>query len=63
MESRKIKDLQKEMKSLGILNIEADGDLSIDLISDAIDAVKETNLNFKELAEQSKKYSAEFTAR
>ncbi|QTQ13551.1 hypothetical protein HRQ91_03245 [Treponema parvum] len=61
MESKEIKELQKEMKSLGILNIEADGDLSIGLLRDAIDAVKETNLNFKELAEKSKQFSAAAT--
>lgn len=52
-----IKELQKEMKSLGIINIEADGNLSPELLQDAIEAVKETNYNFKELAEQSKKLS------
>ena len=53
-----IKDLQKEMKSLGIINIEADGDLSPSLLRDAVEAVKETNLNFKELAEKSKEMAA-----
>lgn len=52
-----IKELQKEMKSLGIINIEADGNLSPELLQDAIEAVKETNYNFKELAAQSKKLS------
>ncbi len=47
-----IKELQKEMKSLGILNIEADGELSPELLKDAVDAVKETNLDFKDLAEK-----------
>lgn len=47
-----IKELQKEMKSLGILNIEAEGELSPELLKDAVDAVKETNLDFKALANQ-----------
>lgn len=49
-----VKELQKEMKSLGILNVEADGELSLELLKDAVDAVKEINLNFKDLAEKSK---------
>lgn len=53
-----IKELQKEMKNLGILNIEADGELSPELLKDAVDAVKETNLNFKDLAEKSKTMAA-----
>lgn len=53
-----IKELQKEMKSLGILNIEADGELSPELLKDAVDAVKETNLDFKDLAEKSKAMAA-----
>lgn len=54
-----IKDLQKEMESLGIINIEADGDLSPSLLKDAVEAVKETNLDFKALAEKSKTMAAE----
>lgn len=54
-----IKDLQEEMKSLGIINIEADGDLSPSLLRDAVEAVKETKLNFKDLAEKSNKMAAE----
>lgn len=54
-----IKDLQKEMKSLGIINIEADGDLSPSLLKDAVEAVKETNLDFKALAEKAKTMAAE----
>lgn len=48
-----VKELQKEMKSLGILNVEADGELSLELLKDAVDAVKEINLNFKELKKNS----------
>ena len=50
MSNVNIGELQKEMKSLGILNIEADGNFSPELLKDAVDAVKETNFN--ELAKQ-----------
>lgn len=53
-----IKNLQKEMKSLGIINIEADGELSPSLIKDAVDAVKETALDFKTLSVKSKELAA-----
>lgn len=49
-----IKELQKDIKALGIINIEADGNLSSELLKDAVEAVKESKLNFKELAEKSK---------
>lgn len=49
-----VKALQKEMKSLGILNIEADGELTSELLQDAIDAVKENPLDFKELAAEAR---------
>ena len=49
-----VKNLQKEMSSLGIISIDADGNLSPELLKDAVEAVKETNLNFKELLETSK---------
>lgn len=48
-----VKELQKEMSSLGIISIDADGNLSPELLKDAVEAVKETNLNFKELLETS----------
>lgn len=54
-----IKDLRKEMKSLGIISIEADGDLSPSLLKDAVEAVKETALDFTVLAEKSKAMAAE----
>lgn len=54
-----IKDLQKEMKSLGIINIEADGDLSPSLLKDAVEAVKETNIDFATIAEKAKTMAAE----
>jgi hypothetical protein len=53
-----VKELQKEMKSLGIINIEADGELSPSLLKDAIESVKETSLDFTELAKESKKMVA-----
>lgn len=52
MSNVNIGELQKEMKILGILNIEADGNFSPELLKDAVDAVKETNLNFRDLAKQ-----------
>lgn len=54
-----IRDLQNEMKSLGIINIEADGDLSPSLLKDAVEAVKETKLDFRTLAKKSKEMAAE----
>ena len=41
-----IKELQKDIKALGIINIEADGNLSPELLKDAVEAVKESKLNF-----------------
>lgn len=42
------------MNFLGIINIEADGEFSLELVKEAINSVKEANLDFKSLAEQSK---------
>ncbi len=53
-----IKELKKDIKALGIINIEADGNLSPELLHDAVEAVKEANLNFKELAEKSRLMAA-----
>ncbi len=53
-----IKALQKEMNALGIINIEADGDLSPSLLKDAVEAVKETALDFKSIAEKSRSMAA-----
>lgn len=53
MSELNVKDLQKEMAELGIINIEADGDLSPALLKDAVDAVKDLNLNFDDLAANS----------
>jgi hypothetical protein len=55
-----VKALQKEMKSLGILNIEADGELTSELLQDAIDTVKENPLDFKELAAEAKAKKARY---
>ncbi len=56
MANEKMKNVQAEIKRLGILNIEASGDLTPDAICDAVDAVKEINLNFKELAKKAAQY-------
>lgn len=53
-----IEELQKEMKSLGIINIEADGELSPSLLKDAVDAVKETALDFEALSAKSQELAA-----
>ena len=50
MNDKHIKTLQKEIKELGIINIEADDELTADVLEDAIQAVKDTNLDFAELA-------------
>lgn len=55
MDKSKMRNYEKELKSLGILNIEADGNFSEALIEEAIDAVKQTNINFKSIAEQAEK--------
>lgn len=56
MANEKMKNVQAEIKRLGILNIEASGALTPDVICDAVDAVKEINLNFKELAKKAAQY-------
>ena len=58
MDDINFKELKKEMKSLGIINIEADGELSPSLLKDAVEAVKETALDFKNIAEKSKELAA-----
>lgn len=50
-----IQKLEQEAKALGILNIEASGELTPAYVKDAIDAVKAINVNFKELAAQARK--------
>ena len=50
MNDKHIKTLQKEIKELGIINIKADDELTADVLEDAIQAVKDTNLDFAELA-------------
>lgn len=58
MDKAEIRKLKKEMDSLGIINIEADGEFSLELVKEAINSVKEANLDFKSLAEQSKLMAA-----
>ena len=45
---------------MGILNIEADGELTSELLQDAIDTVKENPLDFKELAAEAKAKKARY---
>lgn len=45
-----IKSIQNEIKELGIINIEADCELTAGVLVDVIQAVKDINLNFAELA-------------
>lgn len=47
MNEARIKELQKEMKSLGILSIEADGNMSESLLQDAISVVKNSHIDIK----------------
>lgn len=41
-----------ECKNLGIINIQASGDLTPELAAEAVQAVKEINLDFKSLAKR-----------
>lgn len=43
-----VKQAKSDIKKLGILNIEAAGDLSSDVLVDTVNAVKDVNLDFKE---------------
>lgn len=47
---------KKDIKNLGIMGIETSGSVLPDDIYDAVRAVKEVNLNFKDLAKQAEKY-------
>lgn len=40
----------KDCNELGIINIQASGDLTLDLAAEAVDAVRKINLDFKSLA-------------
>lgn len=55
MDEMSVKELQKEMSDLGILNIEASGELTSSCVKDAIDVVKSINLDFHQLAEEAKR--------
>lgn len=54
MDKINVEKLQKEMDSLGILNIEASGEFTPSCVQDAVDVVKSINLDFHQLAEQAK---------
>ncbi|MDE6245881.1 MAG: hypothetical protein K2M50_09550 [Treponemataceae bacterium] len=49
---RNLKELEKEMKALGIINIAASGELTPEFAREAIDAVKSVNIDFEEIASQ-----------
>nr|DAK69398.1 MAG TPA: hypothetical protein [Caudoviricetes sp.] len=44
--------LQKEMEALGIINIEADVPLTVDILRDVIQVVKDIDLDFDKIAKQ-----------
>ncbi|MGP1459512.1 MAG: hypothetical protein ACTTKL_09410 [Treponema sp.] len=44
--------LQRDMKELGIINVEVSGNLTIDLLEDAVQVVKEVNIDFNKFAQQ-----------
>lgn len=54
MDKVNVEDLQKEIDRLGILNIEASGELTPSCVQDAVDVVKSINLDFHQLAAQAK---------
>ena len=47
-----IKELEKEMKALGIVNIAVSGEFTPEFAREAIDAVKSINIDFGEIASQ-----------
>ena len=54
MNNANMERLQREIQELGIINVEASGGLTPDFLAEAVQAVKETNLDFDELALQMK---------
>ena len=44
--------LQKEIEDLGIINIEADGPLTVDILRDVIQVVKDIDIDFDKIAKQ-----------
>lgn len=49
---REMKQVLADCKKLGIINIEASGNLTPDFIAEAVKAVKEIPLDFDAIAEQ-----------
>lgn len=47
-----MKQVLADCKKLGIINIEASGDLTPDFIAEAVQAVKDTSLDFDTIAKQ-----------
>lgn len=50
--SRNLKELEKEMKALGIVNIAASDELTPEFVREAINAVKSIDIDFGEIASQ-----------
>ena len=55
MKKVNVKELQKEITELGILNIEAYGEFSPECLQDAVAVVRSVNLDFKALAAEARK--------
>ncbi len=58
--SKNTSDLQKEIETLGIIGIEADGNLTQGLVEDAVRAIKEIDVDFASLAKQTDEYSKKY---
>ena len=52
MHNTDIVALQKEIEELGIINIEADEPLTVDILRDVIQVVKDIDLDFDKIAKQ-----------
>lgn len=52
MNNTHLEKLQRDMKELGIINVEVSGNLTIDLLEDAVQVVKEVNIDFNKFAQQ-----------
>ena len=55
MNNKEYNSLIEDAKNIGILNIEISGNESFPSVYDAIEEVKQINLNFKYLAKESKR--------
>lgn len=55
MNENELEKLKQELDELGSLNIEVNGELTVLLIRDVIDAVKSIDLDFDKLLDENKK--------